>query len=118
MDDDMTTQRGNIWSVLASYVILVAAGVVGLRFNPPANVALRWSIVILLAAIAVLQSRRPEAGSPPWRTHAYLGVYGVLVAVLMFTKCKKIATNGKLGFLSRGERPGIIFTPATKRLGR
>jgi signal transduction histidine kinase len=84
MDRELTTRRENIASWAAGYVILVAAGVVGLRFNPPASAALRWAIVILLAAIAVLQSRPPGEGSPTWRIHLHLAVYGVLVAGLMF----------------------------------
>jgi signal transduction histidine kinase len=79
-----TSQRGNIAFLVASYVILVAAGVVGLRFNPPATVALTRVIIILLGAIAIIQTRLPKAGSPAWQFHLYLGVHGTLVAALMF----------------------------------
>jgi signal transduction histidine kinase len=84
MTQEMTTRRENIGFRVASYVILVAAGVVGLRFDPPATVVLRWVVVILLAAIAVVQMRMPKRESPPWRIHTYLGVHGALVAALMF----------------------------------
>jgi signal transduction histidine kinase len=84
MAQEMTTRRENIGFRVASYVILVAAGVVGLRFDPPATVVLRWVVVILLAAIAVVQMRMPKRESPPWRIHTYLGVHGALVAALMF----------------------------------
>jgi len=84
MSQEMTTRRENIGFLVTSYVILVAAGVVGLRFNPPATVTLRWVAVILLAAIALVQTRMPKAGSPSWIFHLYLGVHGSLVAALMF----------------------------------
>ncbi|MGD2040782.1 MAG: sensor histidine kinase [Anaerolineae bacterium] len=84
MSDEITTRRENIGFLLASYVILVAAGVVGLRFRPPTTVALRWTVVILLGAIALLQLRMPRRGSPTWQVHAYLVVHGALVAALMF----------------------------------
>jgi signal transduction histidine kinase len=84
MTQEMTTRRENIGFKVASYVILVAAGVVGLRFDPPATVVLRWVVVILLAAIAVVQIRMPKRESPLWRIHTYLGVHGALVAALMF----------------------------------
>lgn len=84
MAQEMTTRRENIGFLITSYVILVAAGIVGLRFNPPATAALRWVIVLLLAAIAVLQMRRPKPGGPLWLSHLYLGVHGSLVAALMF----------------------------------
>ena len=84
MDQEITTRRENTGFVVTSYVILIAAGVVGLRFDPPANPTIRWAIVILLAAIAVVQIRRPPPDSPRWRIHAYLGIHGVLIATLMF----------------------------------
>lgn len=84
MTQEITTRRENIWFVVTSYVILIAAGVVGLRFDPPAMAVLRWLVVILLAAIALLQLRIPKPGSPAWQMHAYLAVHGGLIAVLMF----------------------------------
>jgi signal transduction histidine kinase len=84
MTQEIVTRRESIGFVITSYAILVAAGVVGLRFDPPATVALRWLIVILLAAIALLQLRIPRTGSPAWQMHAYLGVHGSLIAALMF----------------------------------
>ncbi|UCC64899.1 MAG: sensor histidine kinase [Anaerolineae bacterium] len=84
MAQEMTTRRENIGFLVTSYVILVAAGVVGLKFNPPATVTLRWVAVILLAAIALVQTRMPKAGSPSWKFHLYLGVHGSLVAALLF----------------------------------
>jgi signal transduction histidine kinase len=84
MVQETTTRRGNIGFLVASYVILVAAGVVGLRFNAPATAALTRVVVILLVAIAIIQTRLPKAGSPAWHFHLYLGVHGILVAALMF----------------------------------
>jgi signal transduction histidine kinase len=84
MTQEITTRRENIGFLVTSYVLLVAAGLVGLRFAPPATVTLRWVVVILLAAIAILQMRIPKGGSPAWKIHLYLGVYGSLVAALMF----------------------------------
>jgi signal transduction histidine kinase len=84
MAQEITTRRENIGFRIASYVILVVAGFVGLRFNPLATVALRWVVVILLVAIAVVQMRMPKGGSPSWKIHLYLGVHGGLVAALMF----------------------------------
>lgn len=84
MTQEMTTRRENIGFMAASYVILIAAGVVGLRFDPPFTVALRWVIIILLIVIALVQTRMPQAGSPDWKFHLYLGVHGTLVAALMF----------------------------------
>lgn len=84
MAQAMTTRGEKIGFLVTSYVILVAAGFVGLRFNPPATVTLRWVVVILLAAIAIVQTRAPKTGSPSWILHLYLGVQGVLVAALMF----------------------------------
>lgn len=79
-----TTQRGSIGFLVASYVILVAAGVVGLRFNAPATVAMSRAVVGLLVAVAIVQTRLPKAGSPAWQFHLYLGVHGLLVTALMF----------------------------------
>ena len=84
MSREITTRRENIGFVAASYVLLVAAGVVGLRFEPPADVALRWLVVILLAAVAILQLFMPPGRSPSWRIHLYLAVHGALVTTLMF----------------------------------
>ena len=84
MSQEITSRRETIGFVITSYVILVAAGVVGLRFDPPASVTLRWAIVILLAAIAVVQMRTPKRASPTWQIFAYLAVYGILAAALMF----------------------------------
>jgi len=84
MTQEITTGRENIGFMVTSYVILVAAGVVGLRFHSPATVTLRWVVVILLAAIAIIQTRIPKGGSPSWKIHLHLGVHGSLVAALMF----------------------------------
>ncbi len=84
MTREITTRRENIGFMVASYVLLLAAGVVGLRFDPPANSALRWLVVILLATVAILQLLMPKGGSPSWRIHLYLAVHGALVAALMF----------------------------------
>jgi signal transduction histidine kinase len=84
MGQAITTRRENLGFLVTSYVILVAAGVVGLRFNAPATVALRWVVVILLLAIALVQARMPKAGSPEWKFHLYLAIHGCLVAALLF----------------------------------
>jgi len=84
MTREMTTRRENIGFTLGTYVILVAAGFVGLRFHPPATAMVRWTVVILLAFIAALQLLVPKGGRPTWKFHLYLGVYGGLVAALMF----------------------------------
>jgi signal transduction histidine kinase len=84
MTQEITTRRENIGFMVASYVVLVAAGVVGLRFNTPTSVTLRWLVVILLAAIAMIQLRMPKGGSPGWKIHLHLGAHGSLVAALMF----------------------------------
>jgi len=84
MSHEMTSRQENLGFSIASYVILIAAGVVGLRFNPPATVTLRWAVLILLAALAVVQARMPWRGGPPWKINGYLAVHGGLVAALMF----------------------------------
>lgn len=84
MTQEMTTRRETVVFMVMSYVILVAAGIVGLRFDPPPTIALRWVVVILLAAIAVVQLRMFRRVGQPWEIHVYLGLYGVLAAALMF----------------------------------
>ena len=84
MAEEMTSRRTNIGFWITSYVILVAAGVVGLRFEPPTNDVARWAIVILLAAIAVIQTRVPRPEKPEWQLHVYLAIHGSLVAALLF----------------------------------
>ncbi|MFN2218313.1 MAG: hypothetical protein ACK2UA_06885, partial [Anaerolineae bacterium] len=84
MTQEMTTRRETIVFMVMSYVILVAAGVVGLRFDPPSTIALRWVVVILLAAIAVVQWRMFRRVGRPWEIHLYLSLYGILAAALMF----------------------------------
>ncbi|MFN2169315.1 MAG: hypothetical protein ACK2U9_24035, partial [Anaerolineae bacterium] len=84
MTQEMTTRREAIGFMVMSYVILVAAGFVGLRFDPPSTIALRWVVVILLAAIAVVQLQLSRRGSPLWQINISLGLYGVLAGALMF----------------------------------
>jgi signal transduction histidine kinase len=84
MTQEISTRLEKIGFTITSYVVLVAAGVVGLRFRPPATAMLRWVIVILLAAIAIVQMRPPKRGSPSWKIHLHVGVHGSLVAALMF----------------------------------
>jgi signal transduction histidine kinase len=84
MSQEILTRREEIVSMVSSYVILAAAGIVGLRFDPPASITLRWVIVILLALIAVLQALMRRAGSTPWKIHSCLALYGALTAALMF----------------------------------
>lgn len=86
MEHDITTRRERIGLTLMSYAILIAAGVVGLHFNPPDTVSLRWVIIILLAAVAILQTLTPRDESPDWQVHVYLAVYGGLGAALMFVQ--------------------------------
>jgi signal transduction histidine kinase len=84
MTQEMTTRRETIWFMVMSYVILVAAGFVGLRFDPPPTIALRWVVIILLVAIAFVQLCMSRRGRPVWEIHIYLGLYGGLAAALMF----------------------------------
>jgi signal transduction histidine kinase len=84
MAQEIISRRENIGFMITSYVVLVAAGVVGLRFDPPATVLLRWVVVILLALIALVQTRTPRRETPTWQIYAYLGVHGILIAALMF----------------------------------
>jgi signal transduction histidine kinase len=84
MTQEITTRRENIGFMVTSYVVLVAAGVVGLRFDPPDSLTVRWIIVILLAAIAVVQLRTPKRGDSAWQIYTYLAAHGILVAALMF----------------------------------
>jgi len=84
MSQEMTTRRETIGFMVMSYVILVGAGVVGLRFDAPTTVALRWVVVILLAAIALVQLRMFRPVAPLWKLNICLGLYGVLAAALMF----------------------------------
>jgi signal transduction histidine kinase len=84
MSQEILTRREEIVSMVSSYVILAAAGIIGLRFDPPASITLRWVIVILLALIAVLQALMRRAGSTPWKIHSCLALYGALTAALMF----------------------------------
>jgi signal transduction histidine kinase len=84
MSQEMTTRRETTVFMVMSYAILVAAGVVGLRFDPPSAIALRWVVVILLVAIAIVQWRMFRRAGKPWEIHVYLGLYGVLAATLMF----------------------------------
>ena len=82
--EDITTRRENTWFRVASYVILVAAGVVGLRFDPPASALVRWTILLLLVGIGMLQIWVPKGGSPLWRRRLQIGLNGAMVAALMF----------------------------------
>lgn len=84
MAQEMVNRPLRIGFVVVSYVLLVAAAVVGLRFNPPGAVTLRWLVVILLVAVAVVQLFMPKVGSPRWKTHLYLALHGALVTALMF----------------------------------
>ncbi|MCJ7549052.1 MAG: hypothetical protein MUQ30_05160 [Anaerolineae bacterium] len=69
MAQEITTRREKLGFPVTSYVIQVAASVVGLRSDFPTSVTLRCVIVILLVAIAALQMRVPKAVSPRWRIH-------------------------------------------------
>ena len=84
MTQELTTRRETIVFMVMSYAILLAAGFVGLRFDPPTTIALCWVVVILLAAVAVVQWRMFRRVGQPWEIHVYLGLYGVLAAALMF----------------------------------
>jgi signal transduction histidine kinase len=84
MAQEITTRRENIGFMVASYAVLVAAGVVAMKFEPPTDPILRWIIIGLLVAIGLVQLRVPRRGSPPWRNYAYLALLGAMVAALMF----------------------------------
>lgn len=84
MTQEITTRRENLGFMITSYGVLVAAGVVGLRFNEPPTAELRLVVVILLATIAVIQFRAPKAEGPAWWTHVHLAIYAGLVALLMY----------------------------------
>ena len=84
MTQEMTTRRETIVFMVMSYAILLAAGFVGLRFDPPPTIALRWVVVILLAAVAVVQWRMFRRVGQPWEIHVCLALYGILAAALMF----------------------------------
>jgi signal transduction histidine kinase len=84
MTQEITTRRETIVFMVMSYAILVAAGFVGLRFDPPPTIALRWVVVILLAAVSVVQWCMFRRMGQPWVIHVYLGLYGGLAAALMF----------------------------------
>lgn len=84
MTQEITTRSENIGFRITSYVILVVAGLIGLNFDPPITSALRWTIIGLLFAIAVVQWWSPADGSPSWRIHLHVGLQGALAVVLMF----------------------------------
>lgn len=84
MTQQITNRRETIGFVVASYVVLVASGFVGLRFSPPSTPIVRWVVIILLATIAVVQMRLPKKASPAWTVHFFLAVHGSLVGALMF----------------------------------
>jgi signal transduction histidine kinase len=82
MDQEMASRRENIIFLVASYIFLVAAALVGLPNSLSATH--RWAESILLVAMGVLLAFVPKESSPKWRIHLYLGVQGCLVAVLLF----------------------------------
>ena len=84
MAQEMTTRRENTGFLIVSYVILIAAGVVGLGFDPPAAVGIRAAIVALLVAIAAIQVRAPSSAGPCWKIRLHIGVHAAMVAALMF----------------------------------
>jgi signal transduction histidine kinase len=82
MNQEMASRRENIIFLVASYIFLVAAALVGLPNSlSPTH---RWAEAILLLAMGVLLTFVPKASSPEWRIHLYLGLQGSLAAVLLF----------------------------------
>ncbi len=118
MAQEMTTRQETLGFQITSYVILVAAGVVGLRFNPPATVTLRWVVVILLAALALMQWRLPKWQGSDQRSHIVMATYGVLVAALMFLQPGwtmhpvLYMTPIVWGIMSLSVRPGMYWVAA------
>jgi signal transduction histidine kinase len=82
MVQEMTSRRESTIFLVASYIFLAAAALVGLpnSFTP----ASRWAEAILLVVIGVLLALVPNERDPKWRVHLYLGVQGCLVAALLF----------------------------------
>ena len=67
----MMSRREDAIFRVAAYVLLVAAGLVGNILAP--TPAIRLPMIILLLAIAVIQTLTPKADSPRWLIHLYLG---------------------------------------------
>lgn len=67
---------------VTSYLAIGASAAVGFMLAPSATV--RWIIGILLSVMAVLQLFVPNARSPKWQVHLYLGVQCIIPAALMF----------------------------------
>ena len=84
MEHKIISRQESIAFSIVTYIVLVAAAIVGLKFNAPATDSVRWAVIILLAAVALAQTRTPWQGGPPRTMHTFLAVYGALVAGLMF----------------------------------
>jgi signal transduction histidine kinase len=82
MDQEMASRRENAIFLVASYIFLAAAALVGLP-NAPSAMS-RSAEAILLVAMGVLLAFMPKESSPKWRIHLYLGLQGSLAAVLLF----------------------------------
>ena len=82
MVQEIASRRENMIFLVASYIFLVAAALVGLP-NATSTTS-RWVEGILLLIMGVLLALMPNERSPRWQINLYLGVQGTLVAVLMF----------------------------------
>jgi signal transduction histidine kinase len=78
----MMSRRESMIFQIASFVIIGASAIVGFMYV--SSTTSRVVMVILLLAFAILQVRGPDEESPTWQIHLYLGVQGVLVAILLF----------------------------------
>ncbi len=82
MPEMITSQRESTILLIATFVLLGAAAVVG--FGQTSSTTMRAVMVALLVVIGILQLRGPNERSSRWQIHLYLGVQGALVGILMF----------------------------------
>lgn len=82
MSQSITSRREDTIFQVAGYVIIGVAAIVGMNSAP--STAIRWITAVLLLVIALLQTFWGREVGPLWRRHLYLGVQGLLVAVLLF----------------------------------
>lgn len=82
MLQEIASRRETTIFVVASYIFLIAAALVGLPNSlSPAS---RWAEAIILVVMGVLLALMPNERSLRWRIHLYLGLQGTLAAVLLF----------------------------------
>jgi signal transduction histidine kinase len=82
MVQEIASRRENRIFLVASYIFLIAAALVGLPNS--SSVTNRWAEAILLVVMGILLALTPKETSPKWQIHLYLGAQGSLTAVLMF----------------------------------